>query len=446
MFYEFIGNMINLENNLQKKIYYIKQLMEEKNAQWNQIFNEAQQNFNILNNSEVVKGLSLIIHLNERVSFSVKTPYWSYGSTIFNNLIKSFIYYSSCINEHFKNSKAIDMNTRSYIIYNKTLIKFLTSLVKNTDDIQIIQTDMLIPFGNLIETYNNNHVNNKDPNMLLLFSAVLEKIKNNNPDVVSTIWKYLCIPSIELIKNDFQSFPEHRMNFFILLKSLISNSFESLFRAQNLSFNKDVIDTITFAINHNTPSMIETGLEALLILLEKVITVKNIDLQNIIDPFFSNYFYIIFNDVFNTMTDGFHQSGFKLQVKVIQILIRIIDEKRISEGLFNKGENNKTFFLKKLLNDILQSFKNITQTQGETFCLAMFNSCEDDHKFKSVMRDFIISLKSFIGNNEGLWEEEKKKELELAKKLEEQKRAFLPVAQYDRQINANNYLDNNMNL
>ena len=76
----------------------------------------------------------------------------------------------------------------------------------------------------------------------------------------------------------------------------------------------------------------------------------------------------------------------------------------------------------------------------------MFNSCEDDHKFKSVMRDFIISLKSFIGNNEGLWEEEKKKELELAKKLEEQKRAFLPVAQYDRQINANNYLDNNMNL
>ena len=398
MFYEAIGNMINLENNLQKKIYYIKQLMEEKNAQWNQIFNEAQQNFNILNNSEVVKGLSLIIHLNERVSFSVKTPYWSYGSTIFNNLIKSFIYYSSCINEHFKNSKAIDMN------------------------------------------------NNKDPNMLLLFSAVLEKIKNNNPDVVSTIWKYLCIPSIELIKNDFQSFPEHRMNFFILLKSLISNSFESLFRAQNLSFNKDVIDTITFAINHNTPSMIETGLEALLILLEKVITVKNIDLQNIIDPFFSNYFYIIFNDVFNTMTDGFHQSGFKLQVKVIQILIRIIDEKRISEGLFNKGENNKTFFLKKLLNDILQSFKNITQTQGETFCLAMFNSCEDDHKFKSVMRDFIISLKSFIGNNEGLWEEEKKKELELAKKLEEQKRAFLPVAQYDRQINANNYLDNNMNL
>ena len=192
--------------------------------------------------------------------------------------------------------------------------------------------------------------------------------------------------------------------------------------------------------------MSETGLETLLILLQKVISVGNIDYQNIIDPFFTNYFYIIFNDVFNTMTDGFHQSGFKLQVKIIQILISIIDEKRISEGLFNKGENNKTFFLKKLLNDILQSFKNITQIQGETFCLAMFNSCNDEHKFKSVMRDFLISLKSFIGNNEALWEEEKKKELELAKQLEEQKRAFLPGPQYDQQINAGNYQDNNMNL
>ena len=324
MFYEAIGNMINLENNLQKKIFYIKQLMEEKNTQWNQIFNEAKQNINILNNSNIVNGLRIIVLLNERVSFAIKTPYWSYGITIFDNLIKSFIYYSNCINENFNNNKGVDINTRSYMIYNRTLIKYLTSLVKNTDDLQMIQNDMLNQFGNLIETYNKNHIQNKDPNMLLLFSALLEKIQNYNPDVVATIWKFLCFPTIELIKNDFQSFPEHRMNFFILLKSLISNSFESLFRAQNLSFNKDVIDTITFAINHNTPSMSETGLETLIILLQKVVSVGNIDLQNIIDPFFSNYFYIIFNDVFNTMTDGFHQSGFDLQVKVIQILFKKI--------------------------------------------------------------------------------------------------------------------------
>ena len=446
MFYEAIGNMINSEQNLTKKTVYIKQLMSEKDSQWNQIFNEAKQNVNILNNTSVVKILSLIILLNERVSFSTKTPYWSYGINIFQNLINSFIYYSGCINEYFKTNKILDMNTRAYVIYNRTLIKFLTSLVKNTDDVQLIQNDMLNSFGTLIETYNKNNDNNKDPNMLLLFSALLEKIQNKNPEVVSTIWQLLSQSTIPLIKNDYESFPELRMNFFILLKSLISNSFESLFRAQNFSFNKSVIDTITFAINHKTPSMSETGLETLLILLQKVITVKNIDYQNIVDPFFKNYFLLLLGDVFHTMTDGFHQNGFKLQVKVMQILIRVIDEKVIKENLFDENQNNKTFFLNRLLTEILQNFQNIKQTQGEALCLAMINSCSDDHKFKSVMRDFLVSLKSFIGNNEALWEEEKRKELELAQRLEEQKKSFLPGPQYDMQINAGNYQDNNMNL
>ena len=130
--------------------------MNEKDSQWNGIFNQAKNDITILNNTNVVKGLSLIILLNERVSFSTKTPYWSYGVNIFNNLINSFIYYSQCINEHLNNNKNLDMNIRSYIIYNRTLIKFLTSLVKNTDDVQLIQNDMLPSFGTLIEQYNKN--------------------------------------------------------------------------------------------------------------------------------------------------------------------------------------------------------------------------------------------------------------------------------------------------
>jgi hypothetical protein len=55
-------------------------------------------------------------------------------------------------------------------------------------------------------------------------------------------------------------------------------------------------------------------------------------------------------------------------------------------------------------------------------------------------------MKSFIGNNDEMWEEEKKKEIELAQKLEEQKKSFLPGPQYDTQINADNYQNNNMNL
>ena len=83
MFYEAIGNMINSENNLTKKTFYIRTLMNEKDGIWNNIFNEAKQNINILNNNNIVKGLILIILLNERVSIATKTTYWSYGVNIY---------------------------------------------------------------------------------------------------------------------------------------------------------------------------------------------------------------------------------------------------------------------------------------------------------------------------------------------------------------------------
>ena len=38
------------------------------------------------------------------------------------------------INEHFNNNKGIYVYTRSDIIYKKNLIKYIASLVKNTDD------------------------------------------------------------------------------------------------------------------------------------------------------------------------------------------------------------------------------------------------------------------------------------------------------------------------
>ena len=135
------------------------------------------------------------------------------------------------------------------------------------------------------------------------------------------------------------------------------------------------------------------------------------------------------------MVDGFHQNGFKLQVQVCQILMRVLDENVIKENLFDKDDNNKTLFLGNLLEDIVKNFRNIKRTQGEALCLAMINNCRDDRKFKSVMRDFLVSLKSFIGNNETLWEEEKRKELEIFQRLEEQKKSFLTGPQYDTQMN-----------
>lgn len=71
-----------------------------------------------------------------------------------------------------------------------------------------------------------------------------------------------------MIKSNFVSYPEHRMNFFTLVKSLISNAFDALFQIQDSSFNLNVLDAIIWACKHDQPLMFETGLETLLILIK----------------------------------------------------------------------------------------------------------------------------------------------------------------------------------
>ena len=238
------------------------------------------------------------------------------------------------------NNLPIDINIKSFMDFNRTLLKFFITLIANINEPNLILSDILNGLGKLIIIYNRSHMNNKDPNTLLIFSKVLEQLKNINYDYISTIWNSLCIYTLNMIKNDFQSFPEHRMNFFILLKSLISNAFDSIFKIQQNNFNKDIIDAILWAIKHETPIMYETGLETMKILIEKIANVKHVNGINICDLFFGAYYFPIFNDVFVAMTDSFHKNGFKLQVEIIQLLIQIIELNMIKENLFSEINNN----------------------------------------------------------------------------------------------------------
>ena len=80
----------------------------------------------------------------------------------------------------------------------------------------------------------------------------------------------------------------------------------------------------------------------------------------------------------------------------------------------------------------------------------MFNKSYDFHNFKVLIRDFLISLKSYSENNDALYIEEINKELDEAKKIEEKKKNFIPglTPNYDEEMqnkfSSNNYQDNQM--
>ena len=408
MFYEALGNMINREPDFKKKTLLIQQMMQPTYMDWQTIFEQASQSPDILQNSMAIKALDLIIKINERVCTSVKTAYWSFAVYIYDNLIKAYMYYSNMINDAYNQNQMHHGSIKVFKGIKKTILKFITSMINNNDDPNIIMTGILPALSNLIEAFRYAHYENRDADVLLVFAAILEKLKNTQYDYIVSIWKYLCLFTLEMIKSDFQSYPEHRQNFFVLVKSLISNALDALFQVQESNFNRDVLDAIIWAIRHNQPQMYETGLETILILIKNINAIKVSNNINIADIFYKSFYFDLIQEILCVLTDSFHKSGFKLQVEILQHLIQIVEYGQISEFLFDGNTPNKHHTMNVLLNLISNAFGHLNKVQIETFCIALFNKCYNYHEFKTLIRDFLTTLKSFSGSQDELFEEEKK--------------------------------------
>lgn len=81
---------------------------------------------------------------------------------------------------------------------------------------------------------------------------------------------------------------------------------------------------------------------------------------------------------------------------------------QVSESIFDPNYLNKNFVINFLVNLLSNAFDHLNKIQIETFCLSLFNKCYNYQQFKNALRDFLVTLKSFSGNNEELFENERK--------------------------------------
>ena len=123
-----------------------------------------------------------------------------------------------------------------------------------------------------------------------LFALVLEKVNLNLEELVPKILELIFTSTLTMITRDFQSYPDHRMNFFTFLKAVINSAFESLFSIPADQF-KTIINCVIWAFKHDLSMLYELGLDILLIILKKV----NSDI-NISNQFYQIYYLQLLND------------------------------------------------------------------------------------------------------------------------------------------------------
>lgn len=431
-FYEACGYMIAAQpqKNVQERL--IHDLMAYPNAAWDSIIQQAGQNPAILQDGETIKVIGNVMKTNVSACTSIGSYFYPQIGKIYLDMLSMYRATSQMISEAVEREGEIAAKkpkVRGLRTIKKEILKLIETYVDKSDDFEMVRNNIVPPLLEaVLGDYQRNVPNARDAEVLKVISALITKLGNLMEDQVPTIMESVFECTLEMINKDFSEFPEHRVEFFTLLRAINLKCFPALLKLDNRQF-KFVIDSCMWASKHDNREVESAGLH---MCLELITNIADTD-PNTSNAFFQQFYIPILQDVFFVLTDTDHKAGFKAQSMLLArmfYLVRPDDQTapKIQGPIYPPdgvpaGTSNQEFLGGFVSNLLHNAFPNLQGPQIKMFVESMFavNATFYD-RFKLNLRDFLIQLKEFSGSdNAELFADEREQQEKEAKAAERER-------------------------
>ena len=194
-----------------------------------------------------------------------------------------------------------------------------------------------------------------------------------------------------MINKDFQEFPEHRTNFFILLQQVVTHCFQALLNIPPTQF-KLVLDSIIWAFKHTMRNVADTGLNILYKLLENIGNE-----ETVMQSFYQTYYTDILQHMFSVVTDTSHTAGLMMQATILAYMFYIVEVGKITVPLNPAvqppGQSNVVYVQEFVANLLKTAFSHLTDAQIKITVQGFFNLDQDPSAFREHLRDFLVQIR-----------------------------------------------------
>ncbi|KAF5330960.1 hypothetical protein D9619_005998 [Psilocybe cf. subviscida] len=426
-FYEAVGYMISAQPNKPQQEKLIAELMDMPNNAWDSLMAQASQNMDVLSNQENIKILANVLKTNVSACTSIGSFYLPQLGRIFLDMLGLYKAVSGIVSETIAKEGPIATKTpkvRHLRTVKKEILKLMETYIKKAEDLEAVNTNFMPPLLDaILGDYSSNVPASRDAEVLNVMATIIQRLGSLLTPQVPAIMEAVFEPTLNMINQDFAEYPEHRLGFFKLLRTINLNCFPALLSIPPNNF-KLFMDSIIWAIKHTMRDIADLGLN---LALEVVNNFASAD-PAVMNAFFQQYFLNILQDIFFVLTDTDHKSGFKLQSVMLARMFQLVETNAIQLPLDPTGaSSNNTAFLRDYTANLLKSaFPHVQNSQVEVFVTALMENHNDINRFKLALRDFLIQLKEFsAGDNAELFLEEK--ELEAQEKLQAEREQAMRI-------------------
>ncbi|XP_077866004.1 exportin-1 [Saccoglossus kowalevskii] len=419
-FYEAVGYMISAQTDTVVQEHLIEKYMMLPNQVWDGIIQQASKNVDILREPEIVKQLGSILKTNVRACKAVGHPFVVQLGRIYLDMLNIY----KCMSENI--SGAISTNgeivtkqplIRSMRTVKKETLKLISGWVSRSNDPQMVVDNFIPPLLDaVLGDYARNVPAAREPEVLGTMATIVNKLEGNITVEVPKIFDAVFECTLEMINKNFEEFPEHRTNFFLLLQAVNSHCFTALLNIPPLQF-KLVLDSIIWAFKHTMRNVADTGLNILYGLLQNVW--QN---EQAAQSFYQTYYTDILQHVLSVVTDTSHTAGLTMHATILSYMFNLVEHNKINVPLSQQQASlTNDMYIKEFTANLLKAaFPHLQDAQVKIFVTGLFSLNHDIPQFKEHLRDFLVQIKEFAGDDTtDLYLEERETSL---KQAEEEKR------------------------
>lgn len=165
----------------------------------------------------------------------------------------------------------------------------------------------------------------------------------------------------------------------------------------------------------------DTGLNILHQLLRNISAEENAS-----QSFFQTYFTDILQHVFSVVTDTSHTAGLTMHATILAYMFSLFEQGLIKVPLNAENPDNVDYVQKYVANLLKTAFPHLQFAQIKLFVQGLFSLNHDISLFKEHLRDFLVQIKEFAGEDTtDLFLEER--ETSLVKAQEEKRKQLMQV-------------------
>uniref|UniRef100_A0A3B3VQA1 Exportin 1 n=1 Tax=Poecilia latipinna TaxID=48699 RepID=A0A3B3VQA1_9TELE len=397
-FYEAVGYMIGAQTDQAVQELLIEKYMLLPNQVWDSIIQQATKNVDILKDAETVRQLGSILKTNVRACKAVGHPFVVQLGRIYLDMLNVY----KCLSENI--SSAVQTNgemvtkqplIRSMRTVKRETLKLISGWVSRSSDPQMVGENFVPPLLEaVLIDYQRNVPAAREPEVLSTMATIVNKLGVHITSEIPKIFDAVFECTLNMINKDFEEFPEHRTHFFYLLQAATSQCFPAFLAIAPAQF-KLILDSIIWAFKHTMRNVADTGLQILYTLLQNV-SAEEAAAQS----FYQTYFCDILQHIFSVVTDTSHTAGLTMHATILAYMFNLVEEGKVSVALSTTNPTNNQLHVQEYIANLLKmAFPHLQDAQVKVFVTGLFSLNQDIPAFKEHLRDFLVQIKEFAGED-----------------------------------------------